>query len=68
MRINMPSNQSPDQSSAQPLDVWHAPLSTAELANIKPSTAVANIKPKLAFDLRLSENLVEIVNPLAYFL
>ena len=74
MRIDLPSdhssNQSPDQSFdqsfAQPLDVWHAPISAAALANIKLSDAAADIKNKLAFYLRLSDKLVEIVTPAAY--
>ena len=64
MRIDLPS----DQSFAQPLDVWHAPLSSAALANIKPSVAAADIKTKLAFDLLLSDKLIEIVAPAAYFI
>ena len=68
MRIDLPSDQSFDQSFAQPLDVWHAPLSPATLANIKPSDAAADIKTKLAFDLRLSDKLIEIVTPAAYFI
>ena len=67
-RIDLPSDQSPDQSFAQPLDVWHAPLSPATLANIKPSDAAADIKTKLAFDLRLSEKLIKIVIPATYFI
>ena len=68
MRIELLSNQSFDQSFAQPLDVWHAPLSPAALANIKPSDAAADIKTKLAFDLRLSDKLIEIVTPAAYLI
>lgn len=68
MRIDLPSDQSFDQSFAQPLDIWHAPLSPAALANIKPSDAAADIKTKLAFDLRLSNKLIEIVTPAAYFI
>jgi hypothetical protein len=80
MRIDLPSDQSSSQSSsqsfdrsfdqsfAQPLDVWHAPLSPAAIANIKPSHADADIKTKLAFDLRLSNKLIEIVTPTAYFI
>ena len=68
MRIDLPSDQSFDQSFAQPLDIWHAPLSPAALANIKPSDAAADIKTKLAFDLRLSDKLIEIVTPAAYFI
>ena len=68
MRIDLPSDQSFDQSFAQPLDVWPAPLSPAALANIKPSDAAADIKTKLAFDLRLSDKLIEIVTPAAYFI
>ena len=59
VRINLPSDQSSDQSPdhsfdqsfAQPLDVWHAPLSLAALANIKPSDAAADIKNKPASNL-----------------
>ena len=55
MRIDLLSNQSFDQSFdqsfAQPLDVWHAPLSPAALAHIKPSDAAADIKTRLVFDL-----------------
>lgn len=64
MRIDLLSNQ----SSAQPLDVWQAPLSPATLTHIKPSDAAADIKTKLAFDLRLSNKLVEIVTPTEYFI
>ena len=72
MRIDLPSDQSSSQSFDQlftkPLDVWHAPLSPAALANIKPSDAAADIKTKLAFDLQLSDKLIEIVTPAAYFI
>ena len=68
MRIELLSNQSFDQSFAQPLDVWHAPLSPAALAHIKPSDAAADVKTRLAFDLRLSDKLIEIVTPAAYFI
>jgi hypothetical protein len=72
MLIDLPSDQSSsqsfDQSFAQPLDVWHAPLSPAAPANIKPSDAAADIKTKLAFDLRSSDKLIEIVTPAAYFI
>ena len=64
MRIDLPSNQ----SFAQPLDFWHAPLSPAALADIKPSNAAADVKTKLAFDLRLSDKLIEIITPAAYFI
>ena len=68
MRIDLLSNQSFDQSFAQPLDVWHAPLSPAALAHIKPSNAAADIKTRLALDLRLSDKLIKIVTPAAYFI
>jgi hypothetical protein len=61
-------DQSFDQSFAQPLDVWHASSSPAALANIKLSDAAADIKTKLAFDLRLSDKLIEIVTSAAYFI
>ena len=35
---------------------------------MKPSDAAADIKVKLAFDLRLSDKLIEIVTPAAYFI
>jgi hypothetical protein len=35
---------------------------------MKPSDAAADIKAKLAFDLRLSDKLIEIVTPAAYFI
>jgi hypothetical protein len=65
MRIDLLSNQSFDQSFVQPLDVWHAPLSPAAFAHMKPSDTATDIKTKLAFDLRLRDKLIEIVTPAA---